>query len=73
MEIKELADILSQMYNDTPKGEKNTQVILFGIKYSKDVKQAGIKQVVRQSVLFNTKYGSEVSKGVKLSHHVNLK
>ncbi len=73
MEIKELGDILSQMYSDAPKSEKVTQILLFGIKYSNEVKKVGIKNVVQQSVLRDTKYGSEVSKGTKLSKHVILK
>jgi len=78
MTIKELGDTLSQMYNDenAPKNEKVTRIILFGIKYSDEIKNLGrgaVKQIIQQSVLSMTKYGAEVNKGINLAKYVVLK
>lgn len=72
MEIKELGQILFNMYQDAPRGEKYTNLYLFGIKYNKEIKSFGIKEVVEQSAI-PICYKTEISKAIRLSRHVILK
>ena len=49
MTINELAKILEDMYENAPKGEQVLKIYLFGIKYYKEIKEVGVKNVIVQS------------------------
>jgi len=69
MTEKELSEILADMYNNSLKGESVAMIHLFGIKYSEQIKEYGIKEIVERSGL-NASYATEVSKGIKLAKYV---
>ena len=69
MTVKELSDILKQMYNDAQKNEKVTMIHLFGIKYHSQIKEIGIKEIIEQSGIYSS-YHTEISKGIKLAKYV---
>ncbi len=69
---EQLGKILFDMYDNAPRKEQVTMIHLFGIKYSEEIKNAGIKEIVDASGIYST-YKSEVSKGVKLAKYVKEK
>lgn len=69
---EQLGKVLKEMYDNAPRMEQVTMIHLFGIKYSDEIKNAGIKAVVDTSGIHST-YKSEVSKGIKLSKYVQVK
>jgi 5-methylcytosine-specific restriction protein B len=70
----ELSAKLNQMYYNAPKGEKVSMIHLFGIKYADEIKESGIatKEIAKDANI-NESYGTEISKGVKLSKYVQVK
>ena len=72
MTVHELAKILQDMYENAPNGEQVLRIYLFGIKYHKEIKEVGVKDVIEQSGISST-YQTELSKAVKLGNHVTLK
>ena len=68
---KELGDILGDMYRNAPRKEVVTMVHLFGIQYHEDIRQAGVKEVVRASGI-GEDYKAEVNKGIKLAKYVTI-
>ena len=73
MTPQELADTLSRMYLDAPKGKKTTMIHLFGIRYADEISRcdAPVTEIVRLSVL-RASYHNEVSKGIRLAPYVCL-
>lgn len=69
MNEKELGAILSQMYNDAARGEQVTMIHLFGVKYHKEIKLVGVKEVIREAGISST-YSTEVSKAMNLAKYV---
>jgi len=77
MTIVELAKKLSEMYENSPEGEKVSMIHLFGIRYSNEINK---NNYVAGEIINNTKlrngekmkasYHAEISKGVKMSKHV---
>jgi 5-methylcytosine-specific restriction protein B len=70
----DLAQKLNNMYYNAPKGEKVSMIHLFGIKYSEEIKEsnASTKEIAKAANI-NESYGTEISKGVKLGHYVDIK
>jgi hypothetical protein len=66
---EQLGKILAEMYDNALRMEQVTMIHLFGVKYSSEIKNVGIKAVVDASGIHST-YKSEVSKGVKLAKYV---
>jgi len=74
MTIQELGKILHDMYFDSEEGEAVAMIHLFGIKYAKDIKDLGTsKKAIAKEAGLRESYGTEISKGVKLSRYVNVK
>ena len=71
MTQKELANILSDMYDNAPEGEATTMIHLFGIRYADEIRDSGtpVTEIVRLSSLRNS-YNVEVSKGIRLARYV---
>lgn len=67
----ELADILTEVYENALDGEKVAIIHLFGIKYADIINVEGyrISGIVNNSLL-NSSFATEVSKGVKLAKYV---
>lgn len=72
MTIDELAKKLNKMYATAHKGERVTMIHLFGVRYSDEIKEVGVKNVIEQSGI-RSSYHSEVSKGMRLAKYVLLK
>ena len=69
MDQKKLGVKLKDMYDNAPIGEKVAMIHLFGIIYSKEIKLAGVKNIIDESGISST-YVTEVSKGMRLSKYV---
>jgi hypothetical protein len=70
--VYELGSILNDMYTNAIKGEQVMMIHLFGIKYSEDIRNVGIRDVLEQSGI-RASYLTELNKGVKLSKYVRPK
>ena len=73
MTVEELARELRRMYNNAQKGEQNTAVLLFGIKYAAHLPYgtSRIADVIRCSAL-RPKWQNEVNKGRNLAKYVQV-
>lgn len=76
MTCKELERELEEMHKNANR-DKSAQVILFGIKYAKELeelKRQGISpEKLAQCVFKNTPYATEIRKGMKLAKYVCLR
>ena len=77
MTVDELAQILKKMY-DEPDRKKNQQIILFGIKYSRELQRGREKnsQVVRHVIRLSgigREASVEINAGIGLAQYVDLK
>ena len=72
MTLNELSNELKKMYQYALKGEQVTMIYLFGIKYSDQVKEYAISDIITQSGL-HTSYKTELAKAVKLAKYVKEK
>ncbi|NIY92026.1 HTH-like domain-containing protein [Vibrio diazotrophicus] len=71
MTLNELADTLSDMYQNASHGDSVAMIHLFGIKYALDIKVLGVScKAIAKAAHINESYGTEISKGVKLSKYV---
>lgn len=74
MTLNELGEILHDMYFNSEEGEKVAMIHLFGIKYAKDIQDVKeSKKAIAKAAGIRESYGTEVSKGVKLSKYVVVK
>lgn len=73
MEIKELAKILNDNYNNAYNGEMVVQIHLFGIKYGKRIRENKFTalEIITKAKL-NDSYVAELNKGVKLSKYISM-
>ena len=67
--IKELGNILADMYENAPKKEQVTMIHFFGVKYADDIKKVGVREVIEQSGIHST-YRTELNKAVNLAKYV---
>lgn len=74
MTLNELGTKLSEMYNNTPKGDAVAMIHLFGIKYANEIKKGEFskRDIIKQSGI-SSSYLTELTKGVKLADYVILK
>ena len=71
MQFNTLTTILADMYNNAPDGEAVAMIHLFGIRYSKDIKNcAESMKKLAISAGIQESYGTEIAKGVKLAQYV---
>jgi hypothetical protein len=74
MTLNELGQKLSDMYNNAPAGDSVAMIHLFGIKYAAEINRGGYsKKDIANSANIPESYGTEISKGVKLSKYVQPK
>ena len=74
MTLQELGKILHDMYFDSEEGETVAMIHLFGIKYAQNIKELGAsKKAIAKAAGLGESYGTEISKGVKLSRYVSVK
>ena len=73
MTVEELAQELRRMYDSAPKGEQNTSVLLFGIRYADHLPHgtSRVADVVQRSAL-GRNWASEINKGRNLARYVDL-
>jgi len=73
MTINELGNKLRKMY-DTKGANKTTMIHLFGVIYSNEIREAGIKPIeIVKVAQMHESYQTEVNKGMNLSEYVVLK
>ena len=60
--LHELATKIKEVHDTAPERELVTMILLFGIKYSSEIKKVGIKNVIAQSGIKDAYY-IEVTKG----------
>lgn len=70
--VNELGIKLQTTYNESPRNEQVTYVILFGLKYHKQINVYGVKAVVDVSGIPNG-YISELHRAIKLSKYMKIK
>ncbi len=71
MDKNELASILKNMYDNAEQGEKVAMIHLFGMNYSKEIKELSSANEIVKLAGINDSYYSEVSKGIKLQEVSN--
>lgn len=71
MQIEQLATILNERVRKAEKGERVTQIHLFGIEFADEIGSAATK-VVEASEIDNS-FATEVRKGIKLARYVERK
>lgn len=71
MQISQLAKILSERVSKAEKGERVTQIHLFGIEFADEIGSAA-NQIVDASEIDNS-YATEVRKGMRLAKYVQLR
>jgi len=71
MTLQELGKVLHDMYTNSDEGESVAMIHLFGIKYADEINRLDIsKKEIAIAAGINSSYGTEISKGVKLSKYV---
>lgn len=71
MNENELGRILGEMYKNAEEGEMVTMIHLFGIKYAEEIRESGIAaKDIAEAAKIQPSYGTEISKGVRLSRYV---
>jgi 5-methylcytosine-specific restriction protein B len=74
MNLRQLGEILNKMYFESSDGEAAAMVHLFGIKYAFEIKESGASmKAIAKAAGIRESYGTEISKGVKLSNFVVVK
>jgi 5-methylcytosine-specific restriction protein B len=74
MTINQLGKALSDLYHNAPKGEAVAMIHLFGIKYAKELNEGRFnKKEVARTANIPESFGTEISKGIKLSKYVIVK
>jgi len=74
MTLQELGKILHEMYFESEDGEAVAMIHLFGVKYASEIIESGAsKKDISKAAGLRESYGTEISKGVKLSKYVHAK
>lgn len=74
MTLQQLEQILKNMYFDSNEGEAVAMIHLFGIKYASEIKSLGASmKSIAKAAEIRESYGTEISKGVKISKYVSVK
>ena len=74
MDLEELTKILHDMYFNSEEGETVAMIHLFGVRYADEIQQLGVaKTTIATEAGLEESYGTEISKGVKLSKYVVAK
>lgn len=74
MTLQELGQKLKEMYFESKEGEAVVMIHLFGIRYASEIRESGESmKAIAVAAGIQESYGTEISKGVKLSKFVNMK
>lgn len=74
MTLQQLGEKLNKMYFESKDRETAAMVHLFGIKYASEIKESGASmKSIAKAAGISESYGTEISKGVKLSKFVMVK
>jgi hypothetical protein len=74
MTLQELGKKLHEMYFDSVDGEAVAMIHLFGIMYAVEIQNSReSKKAIAKAAGIQESYGTEISKGVKLSKYVTAK
>lgn len=76
MTVDELADKLKEEYQNAPEGEKAASVVLFSIKYARELDKLNNNSAVARAANLTppkNDWGTEIGYGRKLAKYVNLK
>ena len=72
MSVEEAADLLGNMYENAPRGEQVTSIHVFGIIYADAIRSMPKKELAKRAGICESYY-TEISKGIRLAEHVQLK
>ncbi|ODW62841.1 hypothetical protein BBL91_22300 [Vibrio parahaemolyticus] len=73
MTLNELGSTLEEMYQNAPENESVAMIHLFAIKYAEQIKNLNTScKSVAKAAGINESYGTEISKGIKLSKYVRV-
>ena len=71
MQLKGLGEVLHDMYFNSKDGEAVAMIHLFAVKYAEEIKASGESmKAIANAAGIPESYGTEISKGVKLSKFV---
>lgn len=74
MTLQKLGQKLKEMYFESKEGEAVVMIHLFGIRYASEIRESGESmKAIAVAAGIQESYGTEISKGVKLSKFVNMK
>ena len=73
MTVDKAVQILQEMYDAAPRGDKTVTVHLFGIKYGQDIRASGlsVREISRRALKKN--YEPVINDGIKLGKYVELR
>lgn len=69
MNVVELGRKLKEVYEKAPRGEQIAFIHLFGIDYSQEIQDAGIREVIDEAGI-KSSLKVELNKGVNLAKYV---
>lgn len=72
MTIDDAAKVLARRYQQAEKGQKVTQLYLFGIEYADQIESFSMSDLAIRAGLSKT-FGTELNKAVNLAQFVKLK
>ena len=74
MRLEELGNELKDAYFGAEKGEAVAMIHLFGIKFAEEISASDAScKAIAKAAGIRESYGTEISKGVKLSRYVQIK
>ncbi|HAS6932174.1 TPA: hypothetical protein NGU14_004546 [Vibrio parahaemolyticus] len=74
MTLNDLGTALEKMYRNAPANESVAMIHLFGIQYAEQIKDLNVScKALAKAAGINESYGTEISKGIKLSKYVSVK
>ena len=72
MTVDEAANILREMRQKAPKGGKTTCILLFGIKYAKELSGLSVADIAERATGYKS-HETEINYGIRLAEYVQLK
>ena len=74
MDSRQLANILNQMYFDAEDGKQVAMILLFGIRYSNEIRDCedSPATIARKAEIPET-YGTEIHRGCNLAPYVTVR
>jgi hypothetical protein len=74
MTLQQLGQKIKEIYFESREGEAVVMIHLFGIRYASEIRESGESmKAIAVAAGIQESYGTEISKGVKLSKFVNIK